>query len=225
MVKVDMKSIRVPAEVLATEIRNGHVAVGTLGGSAATGALGHVASEMAAKGLRTAAEAGQPAAGLRFPPHCCNCLASGSRVRPVETASIVNRGVAYTFTFPVPHCGNCTDTAKRKRPGMLGTMAAFLTVSVPAIIVMLGFGAAYNNDALIGASLVAGPALGIAIPYLWTRMRKPRPGQASWYQAAYVSAVEVAFSGVPKSFTLTFENDAYADKFISLNKDLRVVLV
>jgi hypothetical protein len=218
-----MKMVRIPAEVLATEIRSGRVTVGTLGGSAATGALGHMASNVAATGLEKAGEVGQQSQGLQFPPYCCNCLASGNRVRPIETASIVNRGVPYTFKLRVPHCANCSDTAKRKRPGMMGMLAAFLAVSVPVIIVMLGAGAANNSDGLMGASLIVGPAVGVLVPYLWTRMRKPRPGQASRYQAAYASAIDVEFSGQPKSFTLTFENDLYAGKFIALNKDCKVL--
>jgi hypothetical protein len=53
-------------------------------------------------------------------------------------------------------------------------------------------------------------------------MRRPRPGQASRYQAVYASAVDVDFSGVPRSFTLTFENNGYAARFVSLNQALAV---
>ncbi len=219
-----MVSIRIPGDVLAAELRAGRVTVGGLGGSAAMGALGHVASAIAAHGLKKAGEAGQDVAGLRFPPCCCNCLATGNRVRPIESVSVVNRGVAYTFRLQIPHCARCADTASRKRPGAMGMLAAFLAVSVPVMIVLLGFGLANNKDGLVGSSFVVGPAAGVAVPLLWSRRRRPLPGQASAYQPTYASAIEVDFSGVPKSFTLTFENASYADRFVALNKELGVAI-
>ena len=218
-----MKSARIPADVLAVEIRSGHASVGGLGGSHAAGALGAVASQVAKAGLKKAGEIGQQTTGLRFPPFCCNCLASGSRVTSVESLSIVNRGVPYSFRFRIGHCVACVDTANRKRPGAMGMLAAFLVVAVPVSIVVFGVGVANEHNGLMAASMIVGPAVGIAVPWLWTRMRKPRPGQATRYQAVYASGVDVDFSGVPKGFTLAFENDAYGERFLALNRDLGVV--
>lgn len=55
------------------------------------------------------------------------------------------------------------------------------------------------------------------------RSRKPRPGQASRYQAVYASAIDVEFSGQPTSFVLTFESDTFGTRFVALNKDLGIV--
>ncbi len=63
-----MVSVRIPGDVLAAELRAGRVTVGGLGGSAAMGALGHVASAIAADGLKKAGEAGQEAAWVTGDP-------------------------------------------------------------------------------------------------------------------------------------------------------------
>jgi hypothetical protein len=218
-----MRSARIPADVLAVEIRSGHVTVGGLGGSHAMGAIGAVASQMAASGLKKAGDVPGAASGLRFPPNCCNCLASGPQVRSVESLSIVNRGVPYSFKFRIGHCVACADTADRKRPGAMGLVAAFLAIAVPVSIVALGVGMAYEIQSLIVGSLLIGPAMGIAVPWLWLRMRRPRPGQVTRYQAVYASAIDVDMSGMPKGFTMSFENDAFGDRFVAMNRDLRVV--
>jgi hypothetical protein len=211
-----MQTARVAKEALAAEIGARRVTLKGMGGSAAGGALGRAAEAMAEAGLK---KAGQVAAGprLQFPPCCCNCMTE-TRVRPVESTSIVNRGVAYLFRFAIPHCSACADTANRKRLGFMGLLAAFLAISVPVGIVMLGVGAATNRDWIISASLLVAPALGVGLPWAWRKLRRPRPGQASRYQAVYVSGIDVELSGVPTGFTLAFENDAYATRFSALNR-------
>ena len=169
-----MRLARIPADVLAVEIRSGHVTVGGLGGSHAMGAIGAVASQMAASGLKKA-------------------------------------------------CVACADTANRKRPGAMGLVAAFLAIAAPVSIVVLGVGMAYEIESLMVGSLLIGPAVGIAVPWLWLRMRRPRPGQATRYQAAHASAIDVDMSGMPRGFTMSFENDAFGDRFVAMNRDLGVV--
>lgn len=213
-----MKAARVPKEVLAAEIVAGRVTVKGMGGSAATGALGRAADAIAAAGLK---KAGQIPGGkrLQFPPCCCNCLSEDRRVRPVESTSVVNLAVAYMFRFAIPHCFACSDTANRKRPGTMGMIAAFLAIAVPIGIAMLAAGAATNRDWVIYASLIVGPLAGVVLPQAWMRARRPRPGQASRYQAAYVSGLEIDFGGLPTGFTIAFENSAYASRFLALNRD------
>ena len=220
-----MKEARIPKEVLAAEIRAGRVTVKGMGGSRVTGAVGRAADAIAAAGLRKAADVLQAGQGLRFPPYCCNCLSEGRQVRPVASTSVVNRGVAYLFRFAIPHCAACGATANRTRPGMMGLLAAFLGVSVPVGIAMVAAGAATNRDALISASFIVAPLVGLALPYVWMKTRRPRRGQASHYQAVYVSQLDIDFSGVPTSFTLMFENAMYASRFVALNRDAGIMEV
>jgi hypothetical protein len=88
---------------------------------------------------------------------------------------------------------------------------------------MLFVGAATNHDWLIYSSLLVGPLAGVALPQAWLRARRPRPGMASRYQAVYVSGLEIDFGGQPTGFTMTFENPAYASRFVALNRDAGVV--
>jgi len=213
-----MIRVRIPGRLLATGVRDGRI---TVGGVANIGRVGFVlkaAGAVAAAGLNKAAASATAKQELQFPSCCCNCLAERG-VRPVESFSTVNRGVAYTFGFRIPHCSVCADTANRKRPGLMGMLAAFLGVSVPVGIAMLGVGAATNRDGLITASLVAAPLAGLALPYLWVKARRPRAGQASRYQAVYASGIDIDFSGTPNGFTLAFENPTYARRFVDLNRD------
>lgn len=217
-----MRRMRIPNRVLAAEVRAGHLSVDARGVATATGVLGGVVGGLAASGLKKAAQSDTTGAPLKFPRACCNCMATG-RVRALESASVVNRGADYTFRFMVPHCSRCAGTASRKRPGVLGLAAAFLAISVPVFILMLGFGAAINLDALITAGFIVAPLLGLGLPYAWTVLRRAAPGQSSRYQAVYAAALSAGLSGEPTDFTLAFENDAYALQFLRLNADAGVI--
>jgi len=216
------KAVHIPKEVLGAKIRAGRVTLGGMGGSATLGVLGKAAEAVAVAGLKKAGQAERVGAALQFPGCCCNCLGEGPQLRPVESASIVNRGVAYTFRFRVPHCRACAETAGRKRPGLMGMLAAFLAISVPIGIALLAAGAATNRDSLIVASFVVAPLAGLALPFAWARLRRARPGQASRYQAVFASSIDVGLSGVPEGFALSFENPAYAARFVALNKQAGV---
>lgn len=218
-----MIAVRVPKEALAAEIAAGRITVKGMGGSAATGALGRAADAIAVAGLKKAAQVAE-GYRLRFPPCCCNCLSQSEGVRPVESTSIVNRGVAYLFRFAIPHCGVCSDTANRMRLGVMGLIAAFLVVSISTGIAMVAAGAATNRDWLIHAAVIVGPLAGVALPQGWMKARRPHQGQASRYQAVYVSGLEIDLAGVPSSFTIRFENPDYARRFVKLNRDVSVVL-
>lgn len=217
-----MRAAQVPKDVLAAEIRAGRVTVGSMGNPALLHGLGAVVDAVAARGLEKAAQGAPASKLLRFPVACCNCLAE-ARVRAVDSASIVNRGVPYTFRFAIPHCGGCLDTANRKRPGLMGFFAAFLAVGLPVLLAFMLWGAATNRDGLIAAAFVAGPLAGLALPWAWTKLRRPRVGQSSRYQAVYASEVDVGLSGVPEGFVLSFANPAYAARFAALNRDIGVI--
>jgi hypothetical protein len=212
-----MKVVKIPKEVLAAEIRAGRVTLFRMAGRAASGPMSGTVDAVATAGLAKAGQAGESGAVLLWPECCCTCLKKGGQVRPVESTSIANRVVAYVFKFRVPHCPTCAKTANRKRPGAMGLAAAFLALSVPVIIVMMGVGAATNRDGLIMGSFVVGPLVGLAVPYAWRKLRRPR------YQAVHVSDIEVGLSGVPTGFTVAFESDAYAAQFVALNRAAGVV--
>jgi hypothetical protein len=216
-----MKKVRIPKAVLAAEIGAGRVTLMGMGGSAATGALGRAAEAIAATGLEKAAK-DPGGTRLQFPPCCCNCLSGAGRVRPVESTSIVNLGVAYVFRFAIPHCAACSDTANRKRPGLMGLIAAFLVISLPIGIAILAAGAALNRDGLVYAALLVGPLAGVVLPQAWMMALRPRRGQASRYQSVYVSSLDTGFAGLPNSCTMTFENSAYGSRFVALNRDAGV---
>jgi hypothetical protein len=209
-----MKKVEIPSEVLAAEIRAGHVH----SGEGAISVIGDVAAALAAEGLHQAAAGPAGPKRLLFPPVCCNCLASGSRVRSIESASIVNRGVAYTFWFDIPHCLSCIDTANRRRPGVLGLIGSVLGIGVPLGIAIAVTALAYDIDALIAGSM--GPGIAAALMWGWIKIvRRPRDGQASGYQAVYATGLEVQSSGAPTGFELVFANDGYADRFVTMNRD------
>jgi hypothetical protein len=220
-----MQMVRIPKEILGAEIQAGRVSLFRIAGTAAAGRLGGVVDLVADAGLKKAGEASDGGAVLQWPDCCCKCVSKGKQVRAVESASVVNKGVAYVFRFLVPHCSLCADTANAKRAGVMGLLAAFLSVSVPVAIVMLGFGAATNRDWLIVGSFVVGPLAGIAVPYLWMKARGSRAGRGSRYQAVYVSDLEMTSTAVPVAFTLAFENPAYASRFVALNKAAGVTAV
>jgi hypothetical protein len=213
-----MKRVRVPREALAYEIRAGRV---TTGGAGFGGAIGGAAAGVATAGLKKATAAAG-SSGLQFPPCCCNCLAEGPGVRPVESVSVVNRGVAYTFRFPVPHCASCRDTANRKRLGAMGHFALFLAASVLTGIAIAIAGQSLGSSGLTSASFIAGPVIGLAVAIAWSQARRPRPGQSSAYQAVFVSSLDVEFSGTPKAAVIAFANAGYADRFTVSNGALRV---
>ena len=141
-----MKRIYIPRDVLAGEIRAGRL---TTGGAGFGGAVGGAAAAIAAAGLKNATEASGKA-DLQFPPRCCNCLAEGPSVRPTDSVSVVNRGVAYTFRLPVPHCPGCQETANRTRPGFLGLFAVLFASSI-----LIGIGVAIAGAALGRSSTAA----------------------------------------------------------------------
>jgi hypothetical protein len=211
-----MKTVTIPSDVFATEIRAGRIQ----SGEGAVNVVGDIAAALAADGLKKAASGPISKRGLLFPPVCCNCLAGGSNVRSVDSYSIVNRGVAYTFRFAIPHCPECFATANRKRPGVLGFVAGILGISVPLGITIALVGAANNIDALIYGSLLAAPAVAAALIWGWIKLvRRPRGRQASAYQAVYANGIDVMFAGTPTGFDLVFENEAYADRFIAMNRE------
>ena len=212
-----MKKVEIPSEVLAAEIRAGHVH----SGEGAISVIGDVAAAVAAEGLHKAARGPAGPKRLLFPPVCCNCLASGSRVRSIESASIVNRSVAYTFWFDIPHCLSCIDTANRRRPGVLGLIGSILGIGVPLGFVIGVTALVYNIDALILGSIVLGPLIAAALTLGWIKIvRRPRDGQSSGYQAVYATGLDVEFSsGKPTGFELVFANDGYADRFVTMNRD------
>ncbi len=226
-----MKRIRIPKEVMAVELRDGRVTaglgVGTAGavlGGAVGGAAGGAATQLAVAGIQNAASAVQPSkAAMQFPSACCNCLAEGPQVRLHDSVSILNRGVAYVFRFPIPHCTSCADTANRKRPDLFGTFAVFLATSILVSIALGFWGKEINSGALTSASFFVGPLVGMALTGAWANRRRPRPGQASPYQAVHVSRLDMEFSGTPKGFELEFANSAYADRFLALNRGLGLV--
>jgi hypothetical protein len=213
-----MKRMYIPREVLGAEIRSGRVSTGKSG---IGGAVGGAAAGLAASGLQKAAK-GVGDKTLQFPGSCCNCLTEGTSVRPVESVSIVNRGVPYTFRFTIPHCASCRDTANRKRLGVMGLFAIFFASSVLIGIAFAIAGAMLERGGLTSASFVAGPLAGLAVAIAAAKARRPRPGQASAHQAVYVSGMDVEFSGTPKGAVLAFANDAYADRFLVANGALGV---
>lgn len=215
-----MSVARVPHGVLAAEIRAGRVTLFRMLGQAATGRFGSVVDAMATAALERAGEAAPGAPVLQWPECCCKCLRKGAGVRRVSSSSIINHDVDYVFKFDVPHCTGCAGTANAKRPGAMGMIAAFLVIAVPVIIVMIGFGAVMNYDSLIFGSLVVGPALGIALPQLWSRLRSR---QGNRYQAVHVSNIEFDSSETPTGFALTFSNPAYGSQFVALNRGAGVV--
>jgi hypothetical protein len=220
-----MQMVRISKDSLAAEIRAGRVTLFRVAGSAASGRLGGAIDAVADAGLKKAAEAAEGGPVLQWPDSCCKCGTRGKQVRGIESASAANRGVAYVFTFVVPHCPTCADTANRKRAGVMGMLAAFLAVSVPVAIGMIAAGAATNHDSLMLLALLVGPLAGIAVPYAWARVRRRQVGRGSRYQAVYVSDIEVGLAGVPTGFTLAFENDAYASRFVSMNRAAGVTSV
>ena len=129
-----MKEIRASREALGALVRTGRVRMGKTANVARVGFVMRAANTMAASGLEKAAESGESASALQFPPVCCNCLAERG-VRPIESRSTVNKGVDYLFRLPIPHCTACADTANRQRPGAMGLAAAFLAIAVPVGIV------------------------------------------------------------------------------------------
>lgn len=217
-----MDVVRIQEAILGAEIRAGHVTLFRMAGTAASGRLGAVIDVVADVGLKKAGQTGEGGAALQWPDCCCKCVSKGRQVRGIESASIVNHGVGYVFRFAVPHCPSCADTANRKRPGVMGMVAAFLAVSVPVAIGMVAVGAATERDWLIVGSLLGGPLAGIVFPYAWMKLRRPRAGRGSRYQAVYVSDIEVTLTGVPTGFALAFENAAYASRFVALNKSAGV---
>jgi hypothetical protein len=217
-----VRVVTIPPEVFAAEIRAGRIDSGDA--ASALGVAGAIAAGLASEGLYRASQESEGQC-LFFPAACCNCLREGTLVQPIESVSVVNRAVAYTFRFPVPHCPDCARTANRKRPGVLGYVGAALGLGVPAGIVIAGFGSAYNLDVLIYGAILAGPALGAALMLLWvTLVRRPRGRQASAYQAVYATGIDVILGGTPSGFDLVFENAAYADRFIALNRKAGVRL-
>lgn len=214
-----MKQIQIPKEILAAEIRAGYVTLSGEGIKTAAGALGDVAAARAESGLKKTAESSRDGTELKFPPGCCNCLQDGMQVRSIGTSSMVSRGVEYSFRFQVPHCRNCAKTANRQRPGFLGRVAAFLIVGFPVFLFLLFYGAFTENETLLISSVVLGPLAGLALPPVWMKLRRPKAGQSSRYQAVYVSSIDVDLSGEPDGFTLAFENERYADRFLALNQD------
>jgi len=183
--------------------------------------IGDVAAALASDGLQRAGTGPAGPKGLLFPPVCCNCLSAGSRVRSIESASIVNRSVAYTFWFDIPHCRGCIDTANRRRPGVLALIGSVLGMGVPLGIVIALVALAYDSDALLGGAIVIGPAIAAALVWGWIKIiRRPRGGQSSGYQAVYATGLDVEFtSGKPTAFELVFTNETYADRFVAMNRD------
>lgn len=222
------RQIVIPREVLVAEIRAGRItasgeALKALGGvvGAVGGAVGAVAEWRATEKL---AEAGAEPAGaeLAFPPGCCNCLRDGMQVRSIPMTSTVGRGVEYTFRLRVPHCRECAVTANRKRPSFAVMVGGFVAISLLSLTILIAVGTMTGNDSLLMASFVVAPLTGFALPRLWMRLRRPKSGQASRYQAVYVSSIYFDALGRPSDFTLAFENPKYAERFLSLNEKLGV---
>ena len=168
-----MRKINASRELLATLARGGRVTVGRAANIATVGFVMRAAGAVAQSGLKKASDSPSLGRELRFPNCCCNCLGE-SGVRPVESSSIVNHGVAYTFRLPIPHCRDCAETANRKRPGLMGQAAAFIAISVSIGIVMLGVGVGLDRDDVIFGGLILAPVAGVLFPYLWARARRSR---------------------------------------------------
>jgi hypothetical protein len=64
-----------------------------------------------------------------------------------------------------------------------------------------------------------GPAAAGLLMLLWYCTRRPKPGQASYYQAVSLHALKRAFSGKVVHITLEFFNRSYADQFLATNHD------
>ena len=145
-------------------------------------------------------------------------MARGKSVTPVDSTSVVNKGVAYTFAFRLPHCPTCAPTANRKRGGDLAFFAVFLTIGFIATIGLLVLGLSLESQILIAGSFVGGPIAGILLPWAWSALRPGHKGRGSRHQAVYASALDLTTTAVPTGFELTFENAAYASRFITLNR-------
>jgi len=215
-----MRRAYLPREVIAAAVRSGRIAAGK---SAIGGALGGAAAGLAASGLKKAAAQEASEAEIQFPSTCCNCLAMGPSIQPVESKSVVNRGVAYTFSLPIPHCPACKHTANRKRLGLMGLFAVFIASSLLIGIAVAIAGGVLERDGWMSASPVLGLLAGVAVTTLTAKARRPRPGQASAYQAVYASALDVEFSGTPTGAVLSFANDVYGSRFIAANRGIGVV--
>jgi len=155
---------------------------------------------------------------------CCNCGTSGSvKVVPQDTRVTrywLSGGSEVTFRLPLPFCPRCEKTARRRRP----TLVQYLLMSLLGwgAAMGVGFGVAaftdnlwvYDNAPLL--SLVVG-VVAVALVYA---LRRPEPGQSSYYQPVRITGLTRAFrSGTIQKIAFAMANSQYAASFRALNHE------
>lgn len=174
-----------------------------------------------------------PLGALRFAPDiafafpeglCSNCgTTQGVQVRAQETTVVryfLFAGTQVTLNLPVPACDGCSASLGRKPSSPFSKLLAFgvffmafsLAILIAVTVGEMTLPVLPEHPFLLGAIL---SAAFLAAVYA---LKRPRPGQSSYYQPVRLLRLKRAFaSGVVEGMRLGFTSEAYRTAFARLN--------
>jgi hypothetical protein len=154
---------------------------------------------------------------------CCNC-GSAAGLTPVatrlkKTRYMVLAGTEITVTFNFPYCPDCVKTAKRSPVGIASKLLMAVLLFVVALTVWSFSSPSITQAVPMGMVLPALTVLSLGVVFGIYSLRKPKGRQTSYYQPIRLKKIRQKFTGGITGYVLAFTNNAYEQKFVSVNQE------